>query len=69
MLLIYAAFAPQARFPVMASACIEKTGYAVFVFGSAFRKRAPAAIIAGGDCLIVMIYCFYLLSDRVQGII
>jgi hypothetical protein len=37
--------------------------------GTSFRKSAPAAIIAAGDGIIVIIYALYLFSNQIQQVI
>jgi hypothetical protein len=37
--------------------------------GTSFRKSAPAAIIAAGDGIIVIICALYLFSKQIQRII
>jgi hypothetical protein len=59
-LLIYAAFHPQVRSPVMLVAVIEKAALALGVFGTSLRTHPAAAAIAAGDSLIALIYVLYL---------
>lgn len=59
-LLIYAAFHPAVRTPVMVVAVIEKTALGLGVFGTSLRTHPAAAAIAAGDSLIALIYLLYL---------
>ena len=56
-LLIYAAFHPSVRGPVMVVAVIEK---AALGFGTSLRTHPAAAAAAAGDSLIALIYVLYL---------
>jgi len=60
VLLIYAAFHPQIRGPVMIVAVIEKVVLGVGVFGTSLRMHPVAAVIAAGDSLIALVYVLYL---------
>ncbi len=55
-LLIYAAYHPDVRTPVMVAAIIEKFAIALLVFGSSFRKKPVAALVAGADSVMALLY-------------
>jgi len=59
-LLVYAAFHPSVRGPVMVVAVIEKAALGLGVFGTSLRTHPVAVAIAAGDSLIALIYVFYL---------
>ena len=59
-LLIYAAFHPSVRDPVMVVAVIEKAALGVGIFGTSLRSHPAAASAAAGDSLIALIYVLYL---------
>jgi hypothetical protein len=58
-LLIYAAFHPSIRGPVMAVAAIEKAALGAGVLGTSLRTHPAAVTIAAGDSLIALIYVLY----------
>lgn len=59
-LLIYAAFHPAVRAPVMIVAAIEKVALGAAVLGTSLRQHPVAAAIAAGDLLIALVYVLYL---------
>jgi hypothetical protein len=59
-LLVYSAFHPSVRAPAMVIAVIEKAALGLGVYGTSLRTRPSAAVIAGGDSLIALIYILYL---------
>jgi hypothetical protein len=59
-LLIYAAFHPSVRGPVMIAAVIEKAALALGIFGTSLRSHPAAASAAAGDSFIALIYVLYL---------
>lgn len=59
MLLIYAAFHPAIREPVMVVAVVEKVVLGAGVFGTSLRKHPVALAIAAGDSVIALIYVLY----------
>ena len=59
-LLIYAAFHPSVRGPVMVVAVIEKVALALGIFGTSLRSHPAAASAAAVDSLIALIYVLYL---------
>ena len=61
-LLVYAAFHPSVRAPVMVAAVIEKVALGLGVFGTSLRTHPAAAAIAAGDSLIALIYVLYLVG-------
>ena len=60
VLLVYAAFHPSVRAPVMVVAVIEKAALGLGVFGTSLRSHPAAAAAAAGDSLIALIYVLYL---------
>src|SRR5215470_10031852 len=59
-LLIYAAFNPPVRAPILVFAVIEKIGLGVCVLGTSLRKQGIAAMLAAADLLMAAVYVFYL---------
>ena len=59
-LLIYAAFYPQVRAPVLVFAVIEKAALAVCVLGTSLRRKGSAAVLAGADLLMALVFVLYL---------
>ena len=59
-LLIYAAFYPPVRVPMLVFAVIEKVAFGVGVLGTSLRRQGIAAVLAGGDLLMALVYLFYL---------
>jgi len=59
-LLVYAAYVPPLRAPIMVVAAIEKVGLGVCVLGTSLRRRGMAAVLAGGDLLMALVYVLYL---------
>jgi hypothetical protein len=62
ILLIYAAFYPPLRVPVMIFAVVEKVALGASILGTALRQQGPAAAIAVGDLLIALVYVLYLVG-------
>jgi hypothetical protein len=60
ILLIYAAFHPAVRDPVMVVAVVEKLALGAGVFGTSLRKYPAAVAIAAGDSVIALVYVLYL---------
>ena len=60
VLLIYAAFHPVVRGPIVILAAVEKVGFVACVLGTSLRKRPVVAVLAAGDALMVVIYGLYL---------
>ena len=61
-LLIYAAFNPPVRAPILVFAVIEKVGLGVCVLGTSLRRQGIVARLAGGDLLMALVYVLYLLG-------
>jgi hypothetical protein len=59
-LLIYAAFHPSVRGPVMVVAVIEKAALGLGIFGTSLRSHPAAASAAAADSIIAIIYVLYL---------
>ncbi len=62
VLLIYAAFHPEVREPVMVVAGIEKIAFSLGIFGTSLRRHPIAAGIAATDTLIPLVYVLYLVG-------
>ena len=60
VLLIYAAFYLPVRVPILVVAVIEKVALGVWVLGTSLRRQGIAAVVAGGDLLIALVYVLYL---------
>ena len=60
VLLIYAAFYLPVRVPILVVAVIEKVALGVCVLGTPLRRQGIAAVVAGGDLLIALVYVLYL---------
>ena len=60
VLLIYAAFRPPVRMPVMVFAFVEKVAFAACVLGTPLRRRRVAAAMAAADLLMAVVYGLYL---------
>ena len=59
-MLIYAAFYPPVRAPILLFAVIEKVGFGICVLSTSLRKQGIAAVLAGADLLMALVYLFYL---------
>ena len=59
-LLIYAAFYPPVRAPILVFAVIEKVALGLFVLGTSLRRLGIVAVLAGADLLMALVYVFYL---------
>ena len=67
-LLIYAAFYPPVRVPMLVFAVIEKVAFGVGVLGTSLRRQGIAAVLAGGDLLIALVYLFTYRGSRLTGV-
>ena len=61
VLLIYAAFSPPARAPILVFAVIEKIGLGVCMLGTLLRRQGIVAVLAVADLLMALVYLLYLL--------
>src|SRR5262245_61068426 len=59
-LLVYAAFYPPVRVPVLFFAVIEKVGLGVCVLGTSLRRQGIVAVLAVADLLMAFVYVVYL---------
>jgi hypothetical protein len=59
-LLIYAAFYPPVRGPILLFAVIEKIGLGVCVLGTSLRRQGVAGVLAAADLLMALVYILYL---------
>jgi hypothetical protein len=58
--IIYAAYHPAVRSPVMIFAAVEKIALGMGVLCTSLRAYPVAVTIAAGDTLIALVYVFYL---------
>ena len=61
-LLIYAAFYPPVRAPILVVAVIEKVALGVCVLGRSLRRQGIVAVLAVADLLMALVYLLYLLG-------
>lgn len=61
-MLIYAAFYPPIRAPILVFAVVEKVGLGVCVLGTSLYRQGITAVLAGADLLMALIYVLYLLG-------
>jgi hypothetical protein len=59
-LLIYAAFYPPVRTPILVFAVIEKVALGMGVLGTSLRRQDIAAVLAAADLLMALVYVLYL---------
>src|SRR5262245_28148643 len=60
-LLIYAAFYPPVRAPILVFAVMEKVGLGgVCVLGTSLRRQGIVAVLVSGDLLMALVYLLYL---------
>lgn len=62
-LLIYAAYNPEVRTPVMIAAIVEKFAIGLLVLGSTFRNKPGAALVAGADAAMALLYVVILVRQ------
>jgi hypothetical protein len=60
-LLIYAAFHPEVRAPIMIAATIEKLAIALLVFATPLRKIPAATIVVSADTVMALLYIIMLI--------
>ena len=60
MLLIYSAFSPPIRKPVVILAVVEKAGFVAGVFGTSLRHHRVASVMAASDAAMALLYVLYL---------
>ncbi len=61
-LLVYAGYHAEARLPVMIAAVAEKLAIGVLVFSSPLRRRVAAAVVAGTDTVMALLYVLILFA-------
>jgi hypothetical protein len=61
-LLIYAGYHPQARFPIMIAAIVEKLAIGALVLTSPLRGRRAAIIVISADAVMAFLYVAILAS-------
>jgi hypothetical protein len=61
-LLIYAAYHPEVRIPVMVAAATEKIGIALLVVVSPLRKRPMTLLAIGADLVMALLYVLFLVK-------
>jgi len=65
LMLVYAAWHPDVRFPVLLYSIFGKTGFVFLVFSDFARYRKQFALpVAIGDAIIVLLLVWYLLASR-----
>jgi hypothetical protein len=62
VLLVWSAFSPSLREPVLIFASVEKIALALPILMSSLRQHRVAMAIASGDLLIAILYLAYLLG-------
>jgi hypothetical protein len=60
VLLVYAAYHPEARVPTLIVAIVEKAAFALGVFISPFRRRPAVLVMALADSGMATVYLLYL---------
>ncbi|HEX3370691.1 MAG TPA: hypothetical protein VHS56_14020 [Candidatus Cybelea sp.] len=60
-LLIYAAYHPEIRVPVMVVGTIEKLVLAGLVIAGPLRKRPPTLVAVGADSIMALLYIVFLI--------
>ncbi len=61
-LLVYSAYDPSTRDPVLVVASLEKIVFAGFIFLGPVRKTFVGAFVAAGDTSFVLLYLMYFLG-------
>ena len=61
-LLVYAAYTPDARVPVMVVAVIEKFVLAALVLSGPLRKRRVVVMVVSADVVMALLYVYFLVS-------
>jgi len=61
-LLVYSAYDPSTRDPVLVVASLEKIAFAGLVFFGPVNRTSVAAFAAAGDTAFVMLYIAYILG-------
>ncbi len=59
-LLVWSAYRPESRVPVLIVAVLEKAPFALAIFVSPFRRRPPALFAALADAGMALAYLTYL---------
>src|SRR5262245_60816814 len=59
-LLMYAAFYPSLRAPILLFAVVEKVGLGVCILGTSLRRQGIASFLAAADMLMALVYVVYL---------
>ena len=61
-LLVYAGYHAEAQLPVMIAAVAEKLAIGALVFSSPLRRRVAAAVVAGADTVMALLYILILFA-------
>ncbi len=61
-LLVYAGYHAEAQVPVMVAAVVEKLAIGALVFSSRLRRRVAAAVVAGADMAMALLYIVILFA-------
>jgi hypothetical protein len=64
LMLIYAAYHPEARLPILLYAIAGKLGFVFLTVGNGRYARRPAMIAAAGDVVIALLLALYLSAHR-----
>jgi hypothetical protein len=64
-LLIYAAYHPEARVPIMIVAIVEKLALGILVVASPLRKRLITMSVVCADAIMALLYVLFLTQQRI----
>jgi hypothetical protein len=64
-LLIYAAYHPETRVPIMIVAIVEKLALGILVVASPLRKRIITMSVVCADAIMALLYVLYLTQQRI----
>jgi hypothetical protein len=59
-LIVYSAYAPAVRFPVLAAAAMEKFAIGLLIFFGPMKRTSPMTVMALGDGALALVYVAYL---------
>jgi hypothetical protein len=64
LMLIYAAYRPESRFPILLYSILGKSGFIALVLAEPRFRRTRAVLTAAGDLVIVALLGWYLIAAR-----